>query len=97
MFSVFWYVNNFSIDGIAGLDDDQITQKNGSISTYTMRIEIDNSLDVDIFNSSLITCLGFNVIGSGSFTLSDYSSPAVLLIQGERDSMDDMYTYTLLM
>lgn len=80
--SVAWYVSDTYIDEVKELDEDTAVAKNGSISTYNTSFLIHEYLDINFLNGSSITCLGYYLIGNGSLILTNYSCPALLLIQG---------------
>ena len=81
---VVWYFNDSSIDTIPNLIEDQALpeQVNESVTRFTLTLDIDGSVDVNLLNNSLVTCAGLWTSDEGGVYFTDTSPPALLLIQG---------------
>ena len=80
---VAWQLNMSTyIDEIPSLQYNTVEQMIGSQLFCTLTMQITSNLNINILNNSMITCLGFTKLVGGNVRASNYSSPALLQIQG---------------
>ena len=81
---VVWFFNDSSINTIPNLMETQtlLVQVNESVTRFTLTINIDGRVDVNLLNNSLVTCAGLCTSKSRDIHFTNTSPPALLLVQG---------------
>ena len=82
--TVAWLANDTSINAISRLIDQQSppVKLNETATIYRISFRVGYGMDLNLFNATRMSCVGFAKSTNGSQETTNESAPATLLLQG---------------